>query len=242
MKRLRLFVPQALTPGATLTLDREQAHYLGRVMRASAGDTIVLFNGEGGEYVARLTACDGRQAACRIEAFCDIDRELPLPVHIVQAASRPEKIETVLQKGAELGAASFQIVRTRRAQLKLAGERLGRRLDRWRKIAIEAAEQSGRTRLPTVNWRERLEDAELPGLRLTLHPEAAAEWRAMRPRIETARAISLVIGPEGGFSTEDLETLDALGCVRLSFGPRILRTETAAPALLAAVQAVLPAR
>ncbi len=242
MKRLRLFVPQALTPGAMLTFDREQAHYLGRVMRANAGDALILFNGEGGEYVATLTSCDGRQAACRIEACCDIDRELPLPVHIVQAASRPEKIETVLQKATELGAASFQIVRTRRAQLKLAGERLERRLDRWRKIVIEAAEQSGRTRLPSVIWHERLESVELHGLSLALHPEAATEWSAIRPRIENAHAISLVIGPEGGFSPEDLETLDALGCIRLAFGPRILRTETAAPALLAAVQGLLPER
>ncbi len=239
MSRIRLYVPRPLAPGQTIALPREQAHYLGRVMRLAAGAALTLFNGEGGECAAELLACDGREAKCRIVAFENVDREAPLAMHVIQAACRADKIETVLQKGTELGAASFQIARTRRATLRLDGARLERRLERWRAIVIEAAEQSGRTRVPPVAWRESLEEVRLHGTSLLLHPHEAEPWPTARERLAGAGEVDILVGPEGGFTEDEVERLRARGCTPVAFGPRIMRTETAAPALLAAIQAIV---
>ena len=234
----RLYLEAELESGTALELPDEQARYLRQVLRRRAGDAIVLFNGRGGEFQAIIELLDKRNARASIQAFSDISREPEKHMHIVQAACRNEKIEFMLQKGVELGAASFQIVHTQRSTLRLKGARLSQRLNRWRKIIIEAVEQSGRTRIPTLHWRHYLDEIEAPGLRLCLHPAGARSWAEMRNRIMGAETITLAIGPEGGWSPPDLDILSGLGFENLRFGPRILRTETAAPALLAAIQAV----
>ncbi len=236
----RLFVDHPLQTGASVLLSREQAHYLCHVMRLAAGHAIILFNGEGGEYEAEIDRLERRGGACRVLKFLPVEREFAIPIHIIQAAARSSKIETVLQKGTELGAASFQICATERAPLKLEGARLASRLARWQAIVAEAAEQSGRTRLPAIAWHPSLTDIQQEGLCLCLHVGADTDWDAVRPRIMAADAITLAIGPEGGWSSHDMNTLASQGFSAVRFGPRILRTETAAPALLAAVQACLP--
>jgi 16S rRNA (uracil1498-N3)-methyltransferase len=159
-------------------------------------------------------------------------------VHIVQAACRSEKIETVLQKGIELGAARFIIVRSERSTLKLEGAKLQKRLQRWQSIVIEAAEQCGRTCVPEVFWINNLKDIPAQGLCFTLHPEPkATSWQQQARAMADADDITLAVGPEGGWSDRDIETLNATDFSCLTFGPRIMRTETAAPALLAAIQA-----
>ncbi len=124
----------------------EQDHYLNHVMRLQNGDPVILFNGEGGEYNAVIHRPVKSEAVCHIEKHIPIDREMACKTHIIQAAFRNEKIEILLQKGTELGASSFQIVRTARSTLRLADNKLEARLKRWRKTIIEAVEQSGRTR------------------------------------------------------------------------------------------------
>jgi len=234
----RLYIESALSTGMEVTLNDEQQHYLRRVMRLHAGDPVLLFNGQGGEYEALIISRGKSDMACRIGKCFTVDREMPGEVHIVQATSRNEKIESVLQKGTELGAAGFQIVACERSSLKLPEGKLDSRLRRWRKIIIEAAEQSGRTRIPALHWRQSLADIRLAGQSYALHPLATLSWRQVRERIAQANYISFVIGPEGGLSARDLQILAELKCETLAFGPRIMRTETAAPALLAAVQAV----
>ena len=112
-------------------------------------------------------------------------------------------------------------------------------MERWQKIIIEAAEQSERTALPTLSWQDRLTHAPVDGLCYTLHPEVSTSWAGEKPNILTARDITLAVGPEGGWSHQDIETLMAQGFKNLTFGPRIMRTETAAPALLAAIQSLI---
>jgi len=234
----RLYLNQELASGTRISLPHDQAHYLRNVMRLATGDPLVLFNGRGGEFHCTIEQLTRQQSSCLVESFSDINREMPCRVHIVQAACRSEKIETVLQKATELGAASFQIVRSERSSLKLDSAKLEKRMQRWQKIIIEAVEQSGRTMVPEVHWRHLLVDIEQHGLCFTLHPETDTSWRQLRDGIITATDITLAIGPEGGWSTNDIDKLIKNGCQLLSFGPRIMRTETAAPAILAAIQSI----
>lgn len=237
--KCRIYLNIPLIVGAEADIPADQAHYLRQVMRLSTGDSITLFNGRGGEYEASVIQLTKQGGSCRIESFSDVNREMPLHVHIIQCANKSEKIETVLQKGTELGAASFQIASSERSQFKLPENKLESRLARWRKIVIEAAEQSERTAIPTVSWLPSLKEAQVQGTAYALHPEGATTWEGIRTRFRETADITLATGPEGGFSPRDLETLNGMGFERLVFGPRIMRTETAAPALLAAIQSVL---
>jgi len=234
----RLYVNQTLCTGTSIELPDDQAHYLRSVMRLSTGQPIILFNGTGGEFHCRIEQLTRQHSSCLIESFVDIDREMSCRVHIVQAACRSEKIETVLQKGTELGAASFQIVRSERSSLKLQGSKLSKRMQRWQKIIIEAVEQSGRTVVPAIQWRNSTDEIHREGDCYTLHPDTENSWQQQRENIARATDITLAIGPEGGWSSRDLEQLAHNHIQPLNFGPRVMRTETAAPALLAAIQAI----
>ena len=235
----RLFIEHDLHPGHSIELPADQGYYLRSVMRHVVGDPVILFNGSGGEYHGCIDTLTKQSSSIHVESFSDINREMACRVHIVQAACRSEKIDSILQKGTELGAASFHIVRSERSSLKLDGARLNKRMERWQKIIIEAAEQSERTALPTLSWQDRLTHAPVDGLCYTLHPEASTSWTVEKSSILTARDITLAVGPEGGWSHQDIETLKAQGFKNLTFGPRIMRTETAAPALLAAIQSLI---
>jgi 16S rRNA (uracil1498-N3)-methyltransferase len=208
-------------------------------MRLGSGDEITIFNGHGGEYRATISQLSKSRSSCLIGEFVDVSREMPIRVHIIQCANKSEKIEAVLQKCTELGVASFQITNSERSQFKLVEKKLQARLDRWRRIIIEAAEQSERTAIPALTWCPSLKNLQPAGNAYTLHPEAAEEWKNVKEQIATASDITLAIGPEGGWSRRDLETLSGLGFTPLIFGPRIMRTETAAPALTSAIQAIL---
>jgi len=235
----RLYLDHELRVGSSFTLPDDQAHYLRNVMRLGAGESIILFNGRGGEFRCRIEQLSRQHSSCLIESFSDIEREMACRVHIVQAACRSEKIDTVLQKGTELGAASFQIVRSERSSLKLDGSKLQKRLQRWQKIIIEAVEQSGRTAVPSLDWCNALPDISRQGMCFSLHPDTTSSWRVQRQHIASAADITLAVGPEGGWSVRDIDALAQNGFATLGFGPRVMRTETAAPALLAAIQAVL---
>jgi len=238
MQTCRLYIQQPLATEREIMLADEQGHYLHHVMRLRSGGPLILFDGKGGEYEAIIHQLGKSGAVCHIGKHIPVNRELSCKTHIIQAACRGEKIEAILQKGTELGAASFQIVRTERSALKLTGNKLEARLTRWRKIIIEAAEQSGRTRIPSLHWRHALAEIHFTSQRYAMHPLATQTWAQARKHISQANEIDFVIGPEGGLSKRDLDALTGMGCHTLVFGPCIMRTETAAPALLAAIQAI----
>jgi len=226
-------------PGQEIVIPADQAHYLRHVMRLNSGDVLTVFNGRGGECRASITGLAKAYASCRIEDCDDISREMPLAVHIIQSANKSEKIETVLQKCTELGAAGFQIAASERSQFKLQEGKREARLERWRKIIIEAAEQSGRTAIPELTYCRALSEVRPRGLALALHPGATTCWPEVRESLHGVSEVTLAIGPEGGFGERDLAELGKQGFHSLAFGPRVMRTETAAPALLAAISAVL---
>ena len=237
--KCRIYLNQPLSSGVEAGIPDDQAHYLRHVMRLSVGDPITVFNGLGGEYEATISGLSKKSGSCHLDRFVDVIRELPVRIHIIQCANKSEKIETVLQKCTELGAASFQITHSERSQFKLTEQKLISRLERWQRIIIEAAEQSERTAIPTVSWQPSLQKVESKGSAYTLHPEAATPWCKNRSEIVKANEITLAIGPEGGWSRRDIDTLSGLGFHNLTFGERIMRTETAGPALIAAIQAIL---
>lgn len=239
MAHCRIYVHQPLHAGQNCELNAEQTHYLRQVMRLAPGQVMILFNGEGGEFTAEIIELHKQRAVCLVQAYADVNRELPLSVHVVQAANRSEKIETVLQKATELGAAGFQVVSSERSQFKLDASKRDKRLERWQKIVLEAAEQSERTAVPDVLWHDHLKDMVVHGRGFALHPVGAVDWGAVRGELSGLEAVTLAIGPEGGWSERDLQLLSGMGFESLKFGERVMRTETAAPALLAAIQAVL---
>ncbi len=237
--KCRIFLDQPLNTGLEADILADQAHYLRHVMRLVAGNRITVFNGLGGEYEATVDGLSKKGGNCHIDRFIDVDRELPVHIHIIQCANKSEKIETVLQKCTELGAASFQIASSERSQFKLPSNKLESRLARWQKIIIEAAEQSERTAIPELSWHNSLATVHASGSAFVLHPESAHAWTEIRESLPHSGDITLAIGPEGGWGSRDLEQLSSLRFQTLTFGARIMRTETAAPALMAAIQGIL---
>jgi len=238
MAHCRIYTEQTLSEQQYITLDDEMGHYLRHVMRLHEGDNITIFNALGGEFQASITQLSKQLSSCFIEKFIDISRELSTPIHIIQCANKSEKIETVLQKGTELGASSFQIANSQRSTLKLSGSKLEKRLQRWQRIIIEAAEQSQRTAIPSLHWHNHLKDIHTIGQSFALHPHQSMVWTEVKNKLNFNLPITFAIGPEGGWSPDDMRLLQSKDFQALTFGTRIMRTETAAPALLAATQAL----
>jgi len=236
VNRAHVEVPLAI--GMRIALPESAAAHLLRVLRLAVGDTCVLFNGDGHDYDARIVAADRRGGEVEIVAMRAIGNESPLRIMLVQGIARGEKMDWILQKATELGVAAFVPVNSERSEVKLDGDRAARRLAHWRSVVIAACEQSGRTRLPEVTPPELLAAAlqrlSPEGVRLTLDPEADDAIAALQHPGD--RPLVIAIGPEGGWSPRDRSTLADAGFTGLRLGPRILRTETAGLAAIAALQ------
>ena len=233
----RLYLPQPLASGTTLDLPDEAVRHLVQVLRMGSGERLTVFNGEGGEYAAELVDVGRRSARLRIDAHDPVSREAPLAVTIAQCVSKGDRMDYALQKATELGAVAFAPVLSARGVVKLDGERWEKKVEHWKGVVTGAAEQSGRTRVPTVAAPERFETyagAPRPGLKLILAPGGDAQLAGLPPLDVPVTAL---IGPEGGFDEAELALADHQGWHRLALGPRILRTETAPVALLAALLA-----
>ncbi|HXH00749.1 MAG TPA: 16S rRNA (uracil(1498)-N(3))-methyltransferase [Xanthomonadaceae bacterium] len=237
MRVTRLYVDAALEPGARLRLPDAAAAHLVRVLRAHEGDVCVLFNGDGGDYAARIGAIGRREVLVEVGVRSDIDNESPLRIELLQGIARGEKMDLVLQKATELGIAAVRPVSSERSEVRLDPERAEKRLSHWQQVVASACEQSGRARLPEVSPPASLAAAltELPpdALRLTLALDGAQSLSQLEPTTH----VLLAAGPEGGWSPRDRELLDAAGFIGLRFGPRVLRTETAGIAAIAGLQA-----
>lgn len=233
----RFFVDLPLAVGATVRLPEAVAHHARRVLRLRGGDAIVLFDGRGGEYRAVLG--DGADPAlAHVEAFDPVERESPLAMTLVQALVAADRLDWIVEKAVELGAARILIAATERSVARLDAPRAERRLRHWRALAVAACAQCGRNRLPDVAYFASLPAAldavaDTPS-RLLLMPTAPQPLPAARP----AGAVALVVGPEGGFSVTETQYAERVGVIATRLGPRILRTETAGLAALAALQAL----
>lgn len=236
MSAPRFYLDQPLAAGARFSLPPGPARHAARALRLAAGDTVTLFNGTGGEYDARIERIQKDEVAVSIAGFRDIERESRLQVVLAQGISSGERMDYTLQKAVELGVAAIQPLATKRSVVKLAGERSERRVAHWQGVVASACEQSGRNRLPPVaqpmslaNWL----GARAPGRLLFLSPLAEVRLAELPP---PDGADTLVAGPEGGFEADELAALAAARAVPVRLGPRVLRTETAALAALAAMQ------
>ena len=238
MRVTRLHVEAPLPVGARIALPEAAAGHLLRVLRAQAGDACVLFNGDGHDYDARIVAAGKRDAEVEILASRAIGNESPLRIVLLQALARGEKMDWILQKATELGVAAIVPVTSERSEVRLDGERADKRIAHWRSVVVSACEQSGRATVPAVTAPGSLAQA-VAGLpanarRLLLDPQAT---QGMRMLDVASGGIVLAIGPEGGWSARDLATLRGNGFEGLRLGPRVLRTETAGIAAIAALQA-----
>lgn len=232
MRIPRVFIDLPLAVGQQLPLPKEARQHLERVLRLKPGHPVIAFNGQGGQFSTELLEGGGLE----ILAFEDIERESPLPVRLIQGFSKGERMDLTLQKATELGASRITPVSTERSVVRLDEERLDRRMQRWGGILQAACEQCGRNRLPRIDEPTRLSSvlAETPSgaTRIVLAPEGAISLAAL----ERPAALEVLIGPEGGLSEEEIAQAIKAGFTPVRLGPRILRTETAGLALLAAAQ------
>jgi 16S rRNA (uracil1498-N3)-methyltransferase len=220
-----------------VALEENAAHYLGRVLRVTAGQAVVLFNGDGHDYAAEILRVGRRELALAVNSRLPGLAESALELVVVQALSRGERMDQTLQKCTELGAAAFRLLVSARSELRLSGEKLQRRLEHWQSVVISACEQCGRARVPQVwapltlpDWLDQAAGGSCS--RVVLDPTASTPLALARlgPKVE------LAVGPEGGFDEREVELMRARGVQAVSLGPRVLRTETAAPAAVAILQ------
>lgn len=232
MRVRRCYTPKELAVGVRIQLDDRARHHLINVLRACSGDALVLFNGDGSDYAAVLNEATQQHAIAEITGS-DANHCEPLRrVTLIQAVAKGERMDWVMQKATELGVIAIQPIFTERAVVNLTGARLHKRVKHWQNIVISACEQCGRARVPDV-----AEPLQLGALNLNnnhtgvvLYPSSE---HSLRQQVADAVDVSVVIGPEGGFSDQEMRLLLARGFIAAGMGHRILRTETAALAALA---------
>lgn len=226
-------------PGLTVALPEQAAHHATRVLRLRSGDAVTLFNGSGAEWQGRI-ADIGRNVEVAIESAAAGIAEPDLQITLVQALPSGDKMDWVVQKAVELGAAAIQPVAAKRSVVKLDGERARKRVQHWQEVAISACEQCGRNTVPTVlpllGLQQYLAQArQEAGARFLLMPTQGGSLRELEAPQGT---VSLLVGPEGGFEAAEVEAARSVGFMPLQLGPRVLRTETAGLAALAAMLAL----
>jgi 16S rRNA (uracil1498-N3)-methyltransferase len=239
MRLTRCFVPPPLAAGDTCLLPEEVAAHVARVLRARAGQSLTLFDGRGGEYDATILQIDRAGVRVHVDLQRTVERESPLRVTLLQALARGERMDLIVQKATELGVTAIFAWSAERSVVRLDHAGLARRCAHWRAIAISACEQCGRNQVPAIDAVADLASAcgraAAADQRLLLAPEAE---RSLISIAASSAGVSLIVGPEGGFSDMELALAAQQGFQSCRLGPRVLRAETAPLAALAALQAV----
>jgi 16S rRNA (uracil1498-N3)-methyltransferase len=240
-RRLRLYVDE-LPADTSLELVGDRAHYLRNVLRVKTSQTIIVFDARGYEALADVVRLTRHGALLQVSRQLEPLAESPLEVHLIQSVAKSDAMDLIVQKATELGIARIRPVITEHSVVRLDAERAGRRLEHWQRIARSACEQSGRHYLPTIDppcpLAEALADNAAPALQLLLDPGAERSL-ARRLAGTRLRACQLLVGPEGGFSRQDLASARRAGFEGSSLGPRVLRVETAAISACALAQGQL---
>ncbi len=236
----RFYLDAPLAIGEPATLSHPVTRHALRALRLRQGDFVTLFNGRGGEFVAQLVHAREPEAEVQVVRFDDREAESPWAFTVAQGLSSGDLMDWTVEKSVELGAATIAPIAMTRSVVRLSPERARTRRAHWQSLAVSACEQCGRNRVATVDEVMPLDDwlATLPEatLRLVLSPDGAPLRTLRRP--PHGRRIVLLVGPEGGFADNELQAVDAAGFHAASLGPRILRTETAAPTALAMLSAL----
>jgi len=238
MRLLRFYVPFQLVAGERYFLPEDVFKHAIKVLRLPENSEIVLFCGDNNEYQCRLIDVQKRSAQVEIIAVENADRESPLKIHLIQGVSKGDRMDFVCQKATELGVESITPVFTERTNISLSGERLQKKLSHWQAIAVSSCEQCGRNSVPKIHSAENYIDAiksfsDSKIGKLVLSPTSSTSLKSYQNKYSEVVA---VIGPEGGLSKNEIEIARLAGFAPVTFGPRILRTETAAVAFLALSQ------
>ncbi|WP_297572719.1 16S rRNA (uracil(1498)-N(3))-methyltransferase [uncultured Deefgea sp.] len=232
----RFYIDLPLSIGQCFDLPEAVARHV-QVLRLQPSEEIILFNGQGGEFTAQIAAMGKKTVSVAVLSFADVDRESPLRITLVQAISAADRMDYTVQKAAELGVAVLQPVISQYCQQRYSGERAEKRLAHWQAIAASAAEQCGRTRLleirPILTLAQFLAQPSSAELKLLLCPTGAVAWGSLPEKVAS---VCVLIGPEGGYSSEEYNQAIAAGYTSVLLGPRILRTESVAPVIAGLLQ------
>ncbi len=239
MRISRIFIAQDLQPGESIRLSGSASNHLVSVLRLGPGAEFELFNGDGNNYAARIASVEKKGLVAEIFDYAIADSESPLQICLVQSVARGDKMDLILQKATELGVSQIQPILSERTEVRLDADRLEKRMQHWHSVICSACEQSGRARVPVLRPLLKLEQCAVGDFegdhKVFLHPQATATMSELA--LASDVSVSVAIGPEGGFSEADLARLSLLGFYGLRIGPRVLRTETAGMAVIAALQA-----
>ena len=237
MKSVRIYQPGEYLPGKNLTLGATASQHVGTVLRMQPGETLTLFCGDNREFTATIVAVSKKNVEVRITDMHIVSRESPCVLHLAQVISKGERMEFVVQKAVELGVVSITPLFSERCVVRLDAARLAKKEAQWQAIAIAASEQSGRNFVPIIHktclFERYLETVKATSKRI-LHPHTQTSWREYT---HTSGDIALIVGPEGGFTTDETKLAATKEFLPMRLGPRILRTETAAITALSVLQA-----
>ncbi len=234
----RFYVDAPLRAGGSCLLPEDSAHHAIHVLRLRPGDAVTLFNGRGGEYAARIASMERLRIAADVLGHDPVERESPLRVTLVQGVSSGERMDFTIRKAVELGIAEIRPVLAASSVARPKGERAAARHAHWQKVVVAACEQCGRNRLPAVHPLVNAKDYRDQGKssRILLSPPAELSFSKIVEKTEND--FILAAGPEAGFDADEERAFLDAGFVPASLGPRVLRTETAALAALAALNAL----
>lgn len=234
MSLSRVYYNGTLNIGAQTDLDKAASNHLSRVLRLKTSDQIQLFNGDGNNYLAGIKNL-GKTVTVNIVECVQCDTRSPIEIHLGQAISRNDRMDTTIQKAVELGVNVITPIISERVQFRLDEQRTLKKIQHWQHIIISACEQSGRTDLPVLNKPTKLNDwlvmEDVPTL--VFVPNSRKRLKELTPM----NKLRLLIGPEGGFSDEEIQrTMNNASCNEINLGPRILRTETAGMSVISILQ------
>ena len=236
MRIPRIFTNSPLAVGSQCQLDDNAANHVGRVLRMQAGQALQLFNGDGQDYRATITEAGKKHVQVEVQEAAENETESPLRVVLAQTLSKGDRMDYAVQKAVEMGVSEIVPLTTERCDVKLKGDREDKRLRHWQQVAISAAEQCGRARVPDIQpvmtVQQWLEHARACDLRLVLHHRTERSLNTL----EKPSSIALMIGPEGGLTAEEIALAEDNGFLPVALGPRVLRTETAPVAAIALCQ------
>ena len=237
LRLTRVYLDAELIPGTLLELPADTASHLVKVLRARSGEELILFNGNGREFAGSIESVRGSRAIVRVAEGLEVDRESPLAITLVQCVPRGDRMDFIVQKATELGVARIVPVLSQRSVVHLDRKRSESKLAHWRGVAVSACEQCGRNRLPQVDpprpLINYLGESQPGAARLVLEPL----MQDRNPALSLREAAEIAIGPEGGFAPDELEAFRIAKFSSVTLGPRILRTESAAIAAVAWLQA-----
>lgn len=235
MRIPRIYTDTPLSSGHC-ELDESAAHHVGRVLRMQPGQELLLFNGDGNDYRAVITDAGKKQVCVDVSEVVPNRTESPLRIVLGQTLSKGDRMDYAVQKAVEMGVSDIVPLSTEHCDVKLRGDREEKRLRHWRQVAISAAEQCGRARVPQIHpvmdingWLAHSQDCDV---RLVLHHRTEQSLG----QLDQPASVALMIGPEGGLSAGEIEQAQQQGFLPVALGPRVLRTETAPVAALAICQ------